>query len=146
MRTFPRCRDFQATEVITTLFALPESAVADLCGVGINTVIDWRSGAIEIPLACFRLIQIAALGTIPAGLGRWAGWRFVDDRIYAPGDNKGIRWEELVFIDHYRQNQSLVTQQAETIEQLIRQRDWYKKQCSLESRLGLMISNMCGNN
>lgn len=102
----------------------------------------WRDGSESVPVACFRLLQLVALGMVPQGLGRWTGWRFVEDRIYPPGDHKGVRWEELVFIDHYRQNENLVKLQAETIEQLMRQREFYKRQCGLEARTGLMLANL----
>lgn len=145
MRKFPKCGREPLNDVMAAIFSMPASNVADVCGVGITTVLDWQSGSSEIPLACYRLLQLVALGTIPPGFGRWAGWRFVEDRIYCPGDNRGVRWEEIVFMDHYRQNEHLVKLQAETIEQLMKQRDFYSRQCSLESRLGLMLANLAGN-
>lgn len=145
MRKFPKCGREPLNDVMLAAFTLPPSHMADLCGVGITTVEAWRDGSTEIPLACYRLLKLVALGIIPPGFGRWAGWRFVDDRIYCPGDNKGVRWEEVVFMDHYRLNESLVKLQAETIEQVTRQKDFYRRQCGLESRLGLMLANLAGN-
>lgn len=145
MRKFPVCESVPVADVMQTVFTLSPSRAADVCGVGISEVMAWREGSKPVPVACYRLLQLVALGVIPVGFGRWSGWRFVEDRIYAPGDPKGVRFEELLFIDHYRLNQSLVELQTETIENLTRQRDFYQRQCGLEARVGLMLANLCGN-
>ncbi len=144
MRRYPKCKNEPLNDVMAALFTLSASETAEVCGVGITTVEAWRDGSEEIPLACYRLLRIVGQGIIPPGFGRWAGWRFYQDRIYPPGDQRGVRWEELVFIDHYRLNENLVKLQSETIEQLTRQRDFYRKQCGLEARTGLMLANLCG--
>lgn len=133
-------------DVMAAVFTLSPTATAEACGVGIAAVLAWRDGTEPVPVACFRLLQFMTSGVVPAGFGRWSGWQFTEDRFNPPGDKNGPRLEELLFIDHYRLNQHLVVQQHELIDQLIRQRDFYSRQCALEARTGLMLANLCGNN
>lgn len=124
--------------------SLPSSEAADLCGVGIATVERWKDGSEPLPYMAYQLLLFRVLGRIPAFLGAWEGWTLIDDRIYPPGATyKGAaRQIEIMFIDHYRIDRNLCESQAEHIDGLTRRHDFYKRQCGLEAKFGLMLHNI----
>lgn len=128
------------------VLSLTVSEICELCGVGPDTAECWRTGQLDVPYMAYQLLRLRVLGEIPDFCGPWSGWRIVDDRIYQPGGDyrSAARQDELLFIHDYRIDRRLCTSQSETIDGLLRQRDWYKKQCGLESRMGLMLCNVFG--
>ncbi|WP_255992074.1 hypothetical protein [Chitinolyticbacter albus] len=142
-RRFPRT-EFKSdlADLMHALFSLSVSEIAEVCGVGITTAEAWRAGREPVPYMAYQLLLFRALGRVP--FGPWAGWRFIEDRICAPGMTPAAapRQIELEFIDHYRIDRRLTEQQAELLDGTLRQRDFYKQQCGLEARWGLMLTNL----
>lgn len=147
MRKFPRA-DFECNlnDLMLCLFSESASDIALLCGVGIETVLHWRDGVEQVPYMAWQLIRFKSLGEIPKFCGVWAGWRFVENRLFPPmSAAKGaITTDECKHIHDYRIDRNLTSSQSELIDCLIRQRDFYKKQCGLEAKYGLMVANVFG--
>lgn len=127
------------------LFTLPASKVCDVCGVGITQVERWRDGTEPVPYAVFQLLRFLACGIVPDGMGEFSGWQFAEGRFGLAGQRGNARWEEILYINDYRLDRSLTEKQADLIEILTKQRNFYRSQCSLEARAGLMLANICGN-
>ncbi len=147
MRKFPKTEfKCNSNDLMLCLFSDTATDLALLCGVGISTVLNWRDGVEPVPYMAYQLIQFKSLGKVPNFCGVWSNWRFVENRLFPPFVNfKGaITVDECRSIADYRIDRSLCTGQSELIEGLIRQRDYYKKQCGLEASLGLMFHNLFG--
>lgn len=143
MRHFPRCeKPVDLNTLISALYTLPASQVAEICGTGLKTVEEWKNGTQAVPFAILQLLRFCALGVIPDGFGVWSGWQLTADRFGPAGEKGNARWEEILCIQDYRTDRSLTEKQADLIEALTRQRDFYKRQCSLEARTGLMLANI----
>jgi hypothetical protein len=145
MRKFPKA-DFECNshDLMLSMFSDSASDLAMLCGVGIDTVLNWRDGVESVPYMAYQLIRFKHLGEVPQFCGPWSGWRFVENRLYPPNSAaKGaITTAECLFINDYRIDRSLTTSQSDLIDGLLRQRDFYKKQCGLEARMGMMLHNL----
>ncbi|WP_188687908.1 hypothetical protein [Silvimonas amylolytica] len=146
-RTFPRT-DFKSNQndLMHAMYSVTATEIAEICKVDLDTVHAWKTGIQPVPYMAYQLLLFKALGRIPEGFGSWSGWTIIEDRIYPPGATyKGAaRQIELVFIDHYRIDRQLCENQATHIEGLQRRHDFYKKQCGLEARWGMMINNLFG--
>lgn len=145
MRKYPRA-EFECglNDLMLSLFCDTESDIAMLCGVGVDMVQKWRDGVEPVPYMAYQLLRFKHLGEVPQFCGHWSGWRFVENRLFPPNSPaKGaITTEECLFINDYRIDRLLTTSQSDLIDGLIRQRDFYKKQCGLEARMGIMLLNL----
>jgi hypothetical protein len=143
-RSFPVCTDSSvtSTELISVLWGAAPAEISQTCGVDLNTVDLWRTGAQPVPYPVFQLLRFLVLGIVPAGFGAFSGWQFKDGRFGPPTEKNNARWEEILHIDHYRLDRDLCIKQADLIEGLTRQRDFYKRQCGLEARAGLMLNQL----
>ena len=146
MRKYPKTSfKCNQNDLMLCLYSETASDIALLCGVGIATVERWRDGTENVPFMAWQLIQFKALGKVPKFCGEWSGWRFIENRLYAPTAGKGAATlDEIMFMHDYRIDRKLNIAQAELIDSLLRQRDFYKKQCGLEASLGLMMHNVFG--
>lgn len=147
MRKFPKTEfNCNLNDLMLCLFSNSATEIALLCGVGISTVLEWRDGVEPVPFMAYQLIQFKSLGKVPEFCGEWSGWRFIENRLFPPNSNhKGaITLNECKTIHDYRIDRDLCTGQSDLIDSLIRQRDFYKKQCGLEASLGLMVHNLFG--
>ncbi|WP_375591626.1 hypothetical protein [Chitiniphilus eburneus] len=142
-RQFPKTEfAADAADLMHALYSLSATEVAETCGVGITTAEAWRTGAESVPYMAYQLLLFRALGRVP--FGPWAGWRFIGDRICGPGMTpaQAPQLIELMFIDHYRIDRRLTEQQAELLDGTIRQKNFYRRQCGLEARWGMMLANL----
>ncbi|GHD60764.1 hypothetical protein [Jeongeupia chitinilytica] len=134
-------------DLIFAITSLPPSTVADVCGVGIDQVQRWKVGADPLPFAVYQLLRFFGMRTVPSGFGAWSGWRFTEDTIIPPGGGRrdGARIQDVMFIRHWYIDRQLLERQSNLIDDLTRQLDFYKRQCTLEARYGLMLATLFGN-
>jgi hypothetical protein len=128
------------------VYDVPVSEICMLCAVPPATVERWQTGREPLPWMAYQLLMLRTLGRVPDHLGPWGGWRFVEERFVPPdGEFKHApNIYELEFIEHYRLDRALCEKQADLIESLQRQLAFYKRQCGLEARVGLMVANLFG--
>ena len=123
------------------LFVQAEKLAA-ICRVPIQTATAWQSGREPIPYTAFALMQLHQRRELPDCFERFAGWRLIDSKLVPPGGrvaSDGLCVSDWPSRREMHQLRQLVTQQAEMISALIRQRDFYRRQAKLEARAGLML-------
>ncbi|WP_293934955.1 hypothetical protein [Iodobacter sp.] len=143
MRNMP-IADFNVTttELIFAISTKPESELAEILGTSPRQINRWQTGQDPIPRSIFLLARFYTSGIVP--FGEWKDWTLAEQCLIPPhGNKKGCaRIEEILFIDHYRKDRMLCNSQYTLIESLIKQRNFYKNQCSLEAKYGLMLATV----
>jgi hypothetical protein len=82
---------------------------------------------------------------LPSTAGLFSGWRVENgERLNGPGmtHKGGIHWVDIERLPEYRRVDNLASRQADLIERLTRERDWYKRQCELETKYGFILRMM----
>jgi hypothetical protein len=103
---------------------------------------DWLTGNQPMPRMLYELLALGELCELPSTAGLFAGWRVEKgERLSGPGiEHKGgLHWLDIARLPEYRRLDHLTSKQADLIERLTRERDFYKRQCELETRAGLML-------
>jgi hypothetical protein len=105
---------------------------------------DWLTGNAEMPLMLYELLAMRVRCRLPATAGFFAGWTIINgERFTGPGiTHGGLHWVDIERLPEYRRVDRVADKQAELIEQLIRERDFYKRQCELESRFSFMLRSI----
>lgn len=142
-KQFPRATWTTNTQTLmhVMLFVRPE-VIATICHVTLKTAIAWQSGEEPIPYAAFALVQLHHRRELPECFGKFAGWRLIDSKLVPPGGHPVA--DGVCLSDWPRRKElhllgKLADSQAELIASLTRQRDFYRRQASLEARAGLML-------
>lgn len=79
--------------------------------------------------------------TLPTRFGVRGGFRIDGKRLVSPwGD--AIGFDEVAMMSEYRRAADLSRRQAELIERLMMERDFYKANCHRQARFGLMVNNL----
>lgn len=106
---------------------------------------NWLTGADEMPVMLYELLAMQVVCMLPGTAGQFAGWRVLDgQRFTGPGieHRGGITFDDVYRMPEYWRASSLAERQAELIERLMRERDFYKRQCELEARHGVLLRSM----
>jgi hypothetical protein len=143
MRNMPYANFKVSTaELIFAISTKPESELAEILGTNPRQINKWQTGLEPIPRSIFLLARFYVNGIVP--FGEWKDWTLAEQTIIPPHGNKKAcaRMEEVLFIDHYRQDRMLCNNQYTLIESLIKQRNFYKNQCALEAKYGLMLATV----
>lgn len=136
-----------------------DSEVMALCGVNRTTVARWRAGA-PIPTSSRKLILLANTGNLSALLGpTWAGWRVStrEGLLYHPQWRTGFNGDALASMWHgcqlRRELENRIERLQEDVARITAERDtleqraaFYRRQVTLEARLGLALAGICGDN
>ncbi|NHQ85293.1 hypothetical protein HA050_04100 [Iodobacter sp. HSC-16F04] len=134
-----------ATEtLLTALLALPASDMCDALGISLKTHLGYLSGQIPVPKIVFLFAQVIAGQELGKGWGKFSGMRIDGEWLVLPGYDKkeGIRYEELKNLWHMRQTLALASGYTRTIEKLMVERDFYKRQCLKEAKYGMMLNQI----
>ncbi|AMC34246.1 hypothetical protein [Janthinobacterium sp. B9-8] len=134
-----------ATEaLLSALLALPASDMCDALGISLETHLGYLTGQIPTPKIVFLFAQVIAGQELGKGWGKFSGMRIEGDWLVLPGYDKkeGIRYEELKNLWHTRQTLALASGYTRTIEKLMLERDFYKRQCRKEARFGMMLNQI----
>lgn len=110
--------------------------------VPLNKMKAWLQGDEAMPLMLYELLAFRVRCEMPATAGMFAGWHIVDgQRFTGPNlDHKGgLHWTDIDRMPEFRRADSVASRQADLIERLTKERDFYKRQCWLETRHGLLF-------
>lgn len=109
----------------------------------------WKDGTSQPPASALRLLRLMIEGELMSR--EWEGFRFKDDLLYIPGWNRGFSPGELramffriqqvsALESEKRRLQKDLDNREKALDELKRQRDFYRSQLVMESRYGLMLS------
>ncbi|WP_199101643.1 hypothetical protein [Aquitalea sp. ASV11] len=125
-------------ELARLLFTHDHKASAEELGVTTRQWNAWITGAKPVPRHVWLYLKQKK---DMEALGKWRTVNIQQDRITMPW-GESISFEEMAKIREYRQANSLVQEQAELIERLMMERDFYKENCHRQARFGLMLNDL----
>ncbi|MGR2681453.1 hypothetical protein [Chromobacterium haemolyticum] len=62
-----------------------------------------------------------------------------------PATGERINYEEVAFLSEYRNARRLAAQQADLIERLMTQRNFYRDNCHRQARFGMLLNRLLGD-
>ncbi|MCL6263155.1 hypothetical protein [Craterilacuibacter sp. RT1T] len=121
----------------------PDKAIKML-GVTKSQFEAWQRGIEAVPRSAFAFLVLWGQKTAPSGWGLFSGLRLDDDGDYLRHHafRHRIRFDDLASLPEYWRLQALAQAQAETIEQIIIERNFYREQCQREAKFGLMLNRI----
>ncbi|UTH73591.1 hypothetical protein [Chromobacterium sp. IIBBL 290-4] len=115
------------------MFSNDDQAAAREVGVTVAQWQAWKYGDEPVPKVVWLYLK---LKRELERMGSWRGFQIDGERLISPwGD--GMRFEEWFQLKEYRRASKLAEQQAELIEQLMKERDFYRENCHRQARFGL---------
>lgn len=143
MRTPRPWAEFQVSQVelIRAVCFGDVYTVAKECGLQPDQLGRWRSGHDPVPKWAFVLLSGRNSVTLPASAGPWRGFRVSDDGLLleCPATRVRLRYEDVAMMPEYRNAHQLVQQQAELIEKLMMERDFYRRNCHHQAKYGALL-------
>jgi hypothetical protein len=126
-------------------FSMQPAEIADLADVKLSEVQAWKEGKKPVPLVVVRLLQaVLSKDTIQCD-SPWSGARAQGSRLVLDdslGYSLGIEFDELARLNEYRRLYHLGTMQADLIDRLITERDFYRHNCHQVSRYGMLLNSI----
>ncbi|SOD41598.1 hypothetical protein [Nitrosovibrio sp. Nv4] len=128
--------------------------ITRITGAFPRTVKRWKDGTANPPESVLRLLRLFIDGDLATILGNeWEGFRLINGHLYLPGWKRGFTPEEIrsMFFDVQRvssleaESRRLKKEmdKLETVmQELKKQRDFYRRQVTLESRFGMLLSKI----
>lgn len=118
--------------------------IAAEIGVDVDEVGRWRSGHKPVPKLAYLYLAHKASTVLGTQFGPFWGWKLANDgqALICPATGERINYEEVAMMRDYRQARRLATQQAELIERLMTERDFYRENCHRQARFGAMLNRI----
>ncbi|PXX51199.1 hypothetical protein [Aquitalea magnusonii] len=141
-RKFPWCEfSCSPTELVRAVCFGDLYTVASECGLQPDQLGRWRSGREPVPKWAFILLSGRNSVTLPASAGPWRGFRVSDDGLLleCPATRVRLRYEDVAMMPEYRKAHRLVQEQAELIERLMMERDFYRRNCHHQAKYGALL-------
>lgn len=130
-----------AMELAKVMFTSDDHATAKELGVTIDEWMNWKTGVTPVPKVVWLYLSQKRDMTLPKRFGPWAGFKVDGPRLVSPwGDS--VNFEELSQLPDYRRATDLAERQADLIERLMMERDFYKANCHRQARFGLMMNKL----
>lgn len=143
---FPRAQFKHDSETLirVVLFCPNAKAAAKQLAVSWVQFERWQRGVEPVPRAVYEFLVLWGQKTAPSGWGAFSGLRLDDEGEFLRHHafRHRIRFDDLASLPEYWRLQALATAQAETIEQLIVERNFYREQCQREAKFGLMLNRI----
>ncbi len=125
-------------DLANLMFSSDHNAIAEEVGVSVSQWRAWLYGDEPVPKVVYLYLQQKkAL----AELGPWRNYRVDGERLLSPMGT-GMLEREFHELPEYRRCKRLAEQQAELIERLMRERDFYRDNCHRQARFGLMLNKL----
>lgn len=128
-------------DIARALFTHDNQALADELGCSLRLLIDWKKGRKVPPDLVLRYLKLKHEAARPVC---WRGFEFVDQRLVFPFWGESLHYDEIHLIPNYRLAHRLTEQQAELIERLMIERDFYKRNCHQHAKFGMVINSLFG--
>jgi len=141
----PYCPGVNQAAVVHVAGEFKAYKLARHYNVPLNKMKAWLAGDEAMPLMLYELLAFRVRCELPETAGLFAGWNIVNgERFTGPNlDHKGgLHWSDIDRMPEFRRADSVATKQADLIERLMKERDFYKRQCWLETRHGLVLRQM----
>lgn len=125
-------------ELAKLMFTHDDNAAAKEIGVTVTEWQRWKTGEEPVPkLVWLYLKQRKQIHD----MGPWKGYQVDGDRIISPwGESLHVNeWHEL---REYRRAHRLAQEQADLIERLMAERDFYRENCHRQAKFGLMLNRI----
>lgn len=146
-RKLPRTLNGDCSYDLITALSLCDEKMRELIGIGKRRLQSLRTGQeLVTPREHELLLFLSGLKT-PSTWGDFSNLRCTKERLYLNGYRwqDGITLAELKVMRMTRSELRLIEKQADLIEKLQKERDFYKKQCGLEAKHGLMLWRCFGD-
>lgn len=120
-----------------------ETVAAEL-GVDPGQLGYWRTGREPVPKPVFLYLKNRNATTLGPQYGPFKGFTLCErgDALVCPATGVRVNYEEVARLPDYRLAQRLVKQQAELIEKLMKERDFYRKNCHRQARFGMLLNGL----
>ena len=128
-------------DIARALFTHDNQALADELGCSLRLLIDWKKGRKVPPDLVLRYLKLKH--EVESRPFCWRDFRFVDERLVFPFGG-ALHYNELHLLTSYRRAHRLAEQQAELIERLMMERDFYKRNCHQQAKFGIVINSLFG--
>lgn len=118
--------------------------VANECGLDPEQLGRWRSGREPVPKWAFILLSLRNKIELSPSAGPWRGFRVSDDNQFleCPATRARLRYEDVAMMPEYRRAHRLVREQAELIERLMIERDFYRSNCHHQAKFGAILHGL----
>lgn len=140
-----RYRDIKPDELIRLFhFTLQHEQLAAELEVSSEQLQAWKDGKEPVPGIFVRYMQQRERrNTIDSPGSPWDGAQANGTRLHLDaGHLIDLEFAELARLPEYRRLYHLYEQQAELIERLLIERDFYRRQCHQEARFGMVINSL----
>lgn len=126
-------------------FGRTEQQLADDLDVSVDQVKAWKAGDAPVPGMAVRLLRALDNGNTLQCAGPWNGSRAEGSRLVIDsGYRLSLEFQELERLPTYRRLYHLHSLQAELIERLMMERDFYRRECHSQARFGMVINQLFG--
>ncbi|MBX9296048.1 hypothetical protein VA599_10720 [Chromobacterium sp. TRC.1.1.SA] len=107
----------------------------------------WRRGRDPVPKLVHYYLTNRTATTLGEQFGPFRDFRLSNraDALVCPSSGVRINYAELQLLAEYRRAHKLAQQQAELIETLMRERDYYRQNCHRDARYGMLLNGILGN-
>ncbi|MCD4502313.1 hypothetical protein VA599_23580 [Chromobacterium sp. TRC.1.1.SA] len=104
----------------------------------------WRRGRDPVPKLVYLYLINRTGTTLGKQYGPFRDFQLSDraDALVCPGTGTRINYAELPLLAEYRRAHRLAQQQAELIEKLMKERDYYRHNCHQDARYGMLLSGI----
>jgi len=143
VRRFPRC-DFPCNpdDLIRVVCFGDAEKMAAMLYVTVEQIERWRTGQEAVPYAVYAMLKSQDKPQLGEMWGEWQGFYLDRGRLVSDEYRAAVSLDDVLKLREYRRLDRLVVEQAETIERLIVERDFYKAQCHREAKFGLMLNRI----
>ncbi|MEO4030529.1 hypothetical protein ABH313_21085 [Chromobacterium vaccinii] len=120
-----------------------ETVAAEI-GVSAQQLAYWRRGREPVPRVVYLWLRHRSETVLGAQYGPFKGFRLCDrgDALVCPGTGIRVNHAEVERLPEYRRAQRLASDQAELIERLMVERDFYRKNCHRQARFGMLLNRL----
>jgi len=144
-KIYTRYKDIKPDELIRLFhFTLQEADLAAELDIGRDQLTAWKEGKEAVPGVFVRYMQqLERRNTIESPGSPWHGSQANGTRLTIDaGHRLAIEFDELERLADYRRLFHLYTQQADLIERLMMERDFYREQCHKQARFGMVLNSL----
>ncbi|WP_152681895.1 hypothetical protein [Chromobacterium subtsugae] len=120
-----------------------ETIAAEM-GVSAQQLAYWRRGREPVPRVVYLWLRHRSDTTLGPQYGPFRGFRLCDrgDALVCPATGTRVNYAEVILLPEYRRANQLVMRQAELIERLMIERDFYRQNCHQQARFGMLVNRL----
>ncbi|WP_158300710.1 hypothetical protein [Chromobacterium sp. ATCC 53434] len=107
----------------------------------------WRAGRTPVPRAAFLWLHHRNSTKLGPQYGVFREFELCPrgNALVCPATGIRVNYAEIALLPDYRRAHRLAQQQAELIEKLMKERDYYRQNCHRDARYGMLLSRLFNN-